>query len=130
MPSVLIETRRSYTRDEETAIMDAVHMSLRDAFKIPADDRCLRFISHEPHRFACPPDCRQPERFTHVTIEAFAGRSINAKRELYQSIADRLEPLGIPHDAVTVLLNELPRENWGHRGMAGSDIDVGFKIEV
>ncbi len=130
MPSVLIETRRAYTPKEETAIMEAVHLALRDAFKIPADDRCLRLVSHEPHRFACPPDRKQPDRFIHITIEAFAGRSINAKRELYQCMVDRLEPLGIPHDHVTVLLHEVARENWGHRGMAGSDIDVGFKIEV
>ena len=110
--------------------MEAVHAALRDAFKIPADDRMLRLVSHEPHRFICPPDRTQPDRYTHVTIHAFAGRSINAKRELYQSIAERLEPLGIPHDHVTVLLHEVGRENWGHRGMAGSDIDPGFKIEV
>lgn len=130
MPSVLIETRRRYTQAEETALMEAVHSALREAFKIPADDRTLRLVSHEPHRFICPPDRKQPDRFTHITIEAFAGRSINAKRELYQCIVDNLEPLGIPNDHVTVLLQELPRENWGHRGMAGSDIDVGFKIEV
>jgi phenylpyruvate tautomerase PptA (4-oxalocrotonate tautomerase family) len=130
MPTVLIETRRKYTPQEETAIIGAVHQALRDAFKIPADDRYLRLVSHEAHRFACPPDLKQPDRYTHITIEAFAGRSINAKRELYQCIADRLVPLGIPHDHVTVIVHEVTRENWGHRGMAGSDIDVGFKIEV
>lgn len=130
MPSVLIETRRPYSPQEETAIMEAVHAALREAFKIPADDRMLRFVSHEPHRFSCPPDRSQPERYTHIRIEAFAGRSINAKRELYQCIVENLEPLGIPHDHVTVLLHELPRENWGHRGMSGADIDVGFTIEV
>jgi phenylpyruvate tautomerase PptA (4-oxalocrotonate tautomerase family) len=130
MPSVLIEVRRKYTPAEETALMEAVHSALREAFRIPADDRTLRLVAHEPHRFICPPDRKQPDRFTHITIEAFAGRSINAKRELYQCIVDNLEPLGIPHDHVTVLLHELPRENWGHRGMAGSDIDVGFKIDV
>jgi phenylpyruvate tautomerase PptA (4-oxalocrotonate tautomerase family) len=130
MPSVLIETRRQYSAKEETAIMEAVHLALREAFRIPADDRMLRLVAHEPHRFICPPDCKQPDRYTHITIEAFAGRSINAKRELYQCIVDKLEPLGIPHDHVTVLLHEVPRENWGHRGMAGSDIEVGFKIEV
>ena len=130
MPSVLIEVRRKYSQQEEVAIMEAVHKSLREAFKIPADDRMIRFVSHEPHRFICPPDRRQPERYTHITIDAFPGRSINAKRELYQCVVDNLEPLGIPHDHVTVIVHEVARENWGHRGMAGSDIEVGFKIEV
>ena len=130
MPSVMIEVRRKYTPQEEMAIMEGVHKSLREAFKVPAHDRMIRFTSHEPQRFVCPPDLRQPERYTYITIEAFTGRSVNAKRELYQCIADNLEPLGIPHDHVTVILHEVPRENWGHRGMSGADIDVGFKIEV
>ena len=34
MPSVLIEVRRSYTQEQEVAIMEAVHAALRHAFKI------------------------------------------------------------------------------------------------
>lgn len=130
MPSVLIETRRPYSPEEASALMEAVHLALRDAFRIPADDRMLRLVSHDPGCFICPPGCRHPDRYVHITIEAFAGRSINAKRELYQCIGERLEPLGIPPDHITVLLHEISPENWGHRGMAGSDIAVGFKIEV
>ena len=110
--------------------MEAVHLALREAFKVPADYLMLRLVSHEPHRFSCPPGCKQPDRYVNITIEAAAGRSINAKRELYQCIAEKLEPLGIPQDHMTVLLHDLPRENWGLRGMAASDMEVGFKIEV
>jgi phenylpyruvate tautomerase PptA (4-oxalocrotonate tautomerase family) len=130
MPSVLIETRRAYSPKEETAILEAVHLALRETFKVPAHYLLLRLVSHEPHRFICPPDCKHPDRYVNITIEAAAGRSINAKRELYQCIAEKLEPLGIPQDHMTVLLHDLPRENWGLRGMAASDMEVGFKIEV
>jgi phenylpyruvate tautomerase PptA (4-oxalocrotonate tautomerase family) len=130
MPSVLIEVRRKYSKEEEMAIMEGVHKALCEAFKLPSSDRMVRFVSHEPHRFLSPPDLRQPERYTYITMEAVAGRSINAKRELYQCIADTLVPLGIPQDHVTVIVHEIARENWGHRGMAGSDIDIGHKVEV
>jgi len=131
MPSVLIEVRRQYTREEETAIMDAVHEALREAFRIPPGDRTVRLVVHEPHRFACPPEREKPERYTCVSIDAFAGRSIEAKRRLYRAIVDNLAKLGIPKDHVEIALREIPRENWGIRGgRAGSDVDLGFKTDV
>ena len=72
-----------------------------------------------------------PEMYTHVSIDAFAGRSLEAKRELYRAIVQNLEPLGIPRDHVKIMLREIPRENWGIRGgQAGCDVDLGFVIEV
>ena len=131
MPSVLIEVRRSYSRDEEVALMEAVHAALREAFKILPGDRNVRLVVHEPHRFACPPDRAQPERYTHVSIDAFAGRSLAAKRALYRTIVANLGRLGIPADHVTILLRELPAENWGIRGgQAACDVELGFKVDV
>ncbi len=131
MPSVLIEVRRQYTREQETALMEAVHSALREAFKILPGDRNVRLVAHEPHRFACPPERQNPEFYTHISIDAFAGRSLDAKRNLYGAIVRNLEPFGIPKDHVKVLLREVSKENWGIRGgQAGCDVDLGFKIEV
>jgi phenylpyruvate tautomerase PptA (4-oxalocrotonate tautomerase family) len=131
MPSVLIEVRKVYSPDEEIALMEAVHAALREAFRILPTDRNLRLIAHEPHRFACPPERTRPELYTHVSIDAFAGRSLDAKRALYRAIVDNLGRLGIPADHVKILLRELPRENWGIRGgQAACDVDLGFKVDV
>ncbi|GAA2746886.1 hypothetical protein GCM10009868_34100 [Terrabacter aerolatus] len=48
MPSTLIEVRRSYTPDEEVAIIDAVHGALVAAFRIPVEDRYVRLAVFEP----------------------------------------------------------------------------------
>lgn len=131
MPSVLIEVRTSYTREQELAIIEAVHMALRDAFKILPGDKNVRLIAHEPHRFACPPDKQKPELYTHISIDAFAGRSVDAKRNLYSAIVRNLETLGIPKDHTKILLRDIPRENWGIRGgQAGCDVELGFKVDV
>jgi len=131
MPHVLIETRREASAAEEQALIDAVHGALLRAFRIPANDRHLRLVVHEQHRFAVPPSLQQPERFTQITIDAFAGRSIDAKRALYREIVESLEPLGIPRDHVSILLRDAPRENWGIRGgQAASDVDLGFDVNV
>ena len=131
MPSVLIEVRQQYPREREIQLMEAVHAALREAFKILPGDRHVRLVVHEPHRFACPPDKKRPEAYTHISIDAFAGRSVDAKRNLYRAIVRNLEPLGIPPDHVKILLRELPRENWGIRGgQAACDVELGFKVDV
>ncbi len=131
MPSVLIEVRRQYTQDQEIALMEAVHMALREAFKIVPEDKNVRLLVHEPHRFAFPPMRKKPDFYTHISIDAFAGRSLQAKRNLYKEIVSRLEPFGIPKDHVKILVREIARENWGIRGgQAGCDVELGFKIDV
>ena len=131
MPRVLIEFRRAYSPEQELGLMEAVHAALCQAFKIPPGDRNVRLVVHPPHRFACPPAREQPDAFTNVTIEAIAGRSLDAKRDLYRTIVANLEPFGIPRDHVQIVLHEIPRENWGIRGgQAASDVDLGFKVGV
>lgn len=131
MPATTIEVRTTYTPAEEVAIVDAVHDALVDAFRIPAQDKTLRLVVHEPHRFTCPPGKAKPEAFTLVSIDAFAGRSLDAKRALYRAIVRNLEPLGIPPDHVKIILREHPTSNWGIRGgQAGCDVEIGFTIEV
>lgn len=111
--------------------MEAVHAALRSAFKILPGDKNVRLVVHAPHCFACPPDRGKPQSYTHISIDAFAGRSLDAKRALYKAIVDNLAPLGIPGDHVKILLREITPENWGIRGgQAGCDVELGFKIEV
>lgn len=75
MPSVLIEVRRPLGERAGADIIEAVHVALREAFKIPASDRCVRLVVHEPHRFECPPDRVSPELYTHVSLDVSqAGR--------------------------------------------------------
>lgn len=131
MPSVLIEVRQQYSAEKETAIMEAVHMALREALKIQPDDKHVRLVAHEPHLLICPPGKANPEVYTHVSIDALAGRSLDAKRNLYKAIVNNLEPLDIPKDHVKFLLREIPTSNWGvRRGPAACDIDLGFIIDV
>jgi phenylpyruvate tautomerase PptA (4-oxalocrotonate tautomerase family) len=131
VPSILIEIRKGYSKEDEIALMDAVHGALIEALKIKPTDKTIRLIAHEPHRFAHPPTLAQPEYFTHITINAFTGRSVEAKRNLYKAIVTRLGVLGIPSDHILILLQESALENWGVRvGQAACDINLGFKVDI
>lgn len=111
--------------------MTAVHDALVAAFQIPQEDRNVRLVVHEPHRFWCSPGLSHPEYRTIVTIDCFAGRSLDAKRRLYALIVDRLAAVGIPRDHVSTILHEIEFQNWGlGDGRAAADVDLGFTVEV
>jgi 4-oxalocrotonate tautomerase family enzyme len=131
MPSTLVEVRRSYSPEQEVSIVEAIHAALVEGFKIPTEDRCVRLLTYEPHAFICSPKLAQPDRYTVVTVTAFAGRSLEAKRNLYRGVVERLDRLGIPPNHVKIILNEVPQDNWGLRGgKPASEVDLGFKVEV
>lgn len=131
MPTVLIEVRRRWSEAEEVGIVDAVHDALVAAFRIPPQDKHVRLVVHEPHRFACSPRLADPEFATLVTVDCFAGRSVEAKRRLYAGIVERLRLFGIPPEAVLITLRESPAENWGIRGgQAACDVELGFDVRV
>ncbi len=128
MPDTLIATRSGWITDPE-AVIDAVQSALREALKIPEWDRTLRLIQHQASHFAVPPG--RGEKFTLVEVTMFSGRSIGAKRALYQAIVRNLATLGVPALDIKITLIEVPPENWGLRGgMPASEIDLGFKIDV
>lgn len=131
MPSVLIEVRKNYDATEGHQIINAVHTALQTAFKIHASDKVVRLVIHDADRFACPTNLTQPERYTYIHIDAYTGRSINAKRSLYKNIVNNLEILGIPKDHVLILLRESPAENWGiEGGQVASEVELDYKIDV
>ena len=129
MPLATIEVRRQYTREQEIAIIEAVHTAMVEGIRIPERDKNIRLIVHEPHRFATPPG--HGERYTIISIDLFEGRSLNAKRTLYRAIIKRLEPLGIPDSEIFILLRETTRDNFGIRGgVPASEVDLGFEVNV
>jgi phenylpyruvate tautomerase PptA (4-oxalocrotonate tautomerase family) len=129
MPLITIETRLGLDSNLKRELFEVVHGALVECFRIPDHDRSQRFVEYAPENFEIPPG-RGPN-YTVVTIVAFAGRSLDAKRALYRAIADGFERLGFPRTDVMILLQEEPSHNWGLRGgVAGCDLDIGFKIDV
>ena len=129
MPLVRIEVRRSRKTEEKRAVCDAVHAAMKEALLIPEHDRQIRYIEHAPEDFQVPPG--KTEDYTLVELTLFQGRSMDAKRNLYQAIVRDLGSLGIAPEDVFIVLIESPPENWGVRGgVPASEVDLGFKIDV
>ena len=96
MPSATIAVRRTYSPAEEMALMNAIQSALVEAFDVPLRDTNIILTVHEAHRFMCPPDRDDPNRYTNITIVGHASRPLEAKRRLYSAIIDNLERLGVP----------------------------------
>lgn len=125
MPTTRIETRRGWIGNRRTELLEAVQRALVFGLKIPETDRAVRLIEYESEDFICA-----SERAVEIEIALFVGRSIEAKRRLYRAIVDELQAFGVKPSDVKVVLHEVARENWGLGGLPGSEIDVGFKIDV
>ena len=116
MPSVCIHVRKAYSESEETAIMNAVHAALVTAFGVKPEDTNIMLMAHRPHRFMCPPDRDDPQRYTNITVVSHASRPAEAKRRFYAAVVDNLEPLGIPRNCCLIQLHELPPGDIAIRG--------------
>ena len=119
MPLAKIEVRRSRPAAEVSALMEAVYLAMREALKVPEDDRQIRYIEHRPEHFWVAPG--KTENYTLVEVQMFPGRSIETKRALYQGIVQRLGALGIAPLDVMIVLAEPPRESWGLLGVPASE---------
>jgi len=129
MPIAKIEVRRNWPSEQQQRLIESLHAAMVEALKIPERDKQIRFVEHRPEHFAVPPEAT--ENYTLVELSMFPGRSLEAKRNLYQGIVKRFGELGIEPKDIFIVLNEVPRENWGIRGgVPASEVDLGFKINV
>jgi phenylpyruvate tautomerase PptA (4-oxalocrotonate tautomerase family) len=129
MPVSRIEARKGFDGEKKRALTEAVHGALVEAFKIPEHDRFIRFVEYEPEDFVTPQGSE--ETYVLVEITAFSGRSMDAKRALYQTIVKRFEAIGVAKQDVRIILYEVPKENWGIRGgVPASEVNLGYRVDV
>ncbi len=127
MPSTRIETAAGWITDH-AALVAATHRALVEAIRIPEHDRDIRILEYPAHAFAPPPG-RGPH-YTVIEISMFSGRSLDAKRRLYAALASEYAAFGLAPTDLKIIVHDVPRENWGLRGQAATDIELSFKIEV
>lgn len=130
MPMVLIEVSKKYSKEDEITLIKIIHSALMETFKVTNQAINIRLLVHEPHRFSTPVNTN-PELYTIISIDCFAGRSLVVKRNLYSCIVENLSTMGIPKDHVKIVIRETSKENWGILGgHAGCDVDVGYIVEI
>jgi len=129
MPLVRVSRRVGFSTAENRLLLDAVHAALVEGFKIPDGDRHQQLLELDAAHFEIPRE-RGPG-YTLVEITAFPGRSVEAKRRLYQALARRCAAAGVPPRDLFVVILEPPLESWSPRdGVPSADHRPGFALDV
>lgn len=129
MPLVRIELLKGKSREYKKAVCDGVHKALVDAFKIPEDDRLQRLFELDAEDFELPP--WKSKDFVLIELTVFKGRSPEAKKKLITGITENLgKSVGLKKEDIMIVIHEPEMENWGIRGLLGTELNFGFKIDV
>jgi phenylpyruvate tautomerase PptA (4-oxalocrotonate tautomerase family) len=116
MPLVRVSVDRSREPAEIKAISDGIYAALAEAVGVPKDDKFQIFTSHSEESLIYSKDYLGIERtsgFLVIQIFFNSGRTLDQKRKLYKTLADKLsaDP-GIRKEDIFVNLVEVPKENW------------------
>jgi hypothetical protein len=129
MPDILAEIRGFWLNGRQTEFLKALHNAVVESLQTPGDEPLARLLMHSTDSYLIPRAAG--ERFTRIEIVLFKGRTLEAKRRLYQTIVRNLSPFGIPSEDVKVVLVEVTPEDVGFRGgQAACDIDLGYSTKV
>jgi phenylpyruvate tautomerase PptA (4-oxalocrotonate tautomerase family) len=129
MPLAKISILKGRSASDKKKLLDAVHLSLVGAFKIPDNDRTQRVYEFEHADFEIQDD--RSDKYTIIEIIIFPGRSVEAKKKLYKQIFSHLKELGYQDNDATIVLHEQSLDNWRLRGgKSAREIDLGFSLDV
>lgn len=106
MPLIRVEIREGWSHPEKVRLLDAIHAAAVEVLKIPDEEWTQILTEHAAEAFEFPPG--KGERFTLVEVTMFAGRSPDAKRQLYRAVVRNLGRLGVPSSDVLIVLHEAP----------------------
>lgn len=129
MPQTKIYGYAAFIAAHRTAISDTLQACMVEGLNYPPEKRFQRFIPMQPEDFVHSGD--RTEKYLVIEISLFAGRSIDAKKQLIRLIYQKLNTaLEIAPNDIEIILYEVPRHNWGVRGVPGDELNLGYPVKV
>ena len=106
-----------------------LHECVMEAFQYPKEKRAHRFIYIDEDSFFYFEG--RTQKHTLIEISSFEGRSIEAKKKLYQLIFEKFEKeVQISTMDVEITIFETPMHNWGIRGKSGDELALNYKVNI
>ncbi|MEU6721489.1 tautomerase family protein [Nonomuraea sp. NPDC046802] len=128
MAQVKVYGRRDVWAGKQRRISDLLQECLGSAWKLPSDKRFHRFLLLDPEDMICP---QRSDRYLIIEVLCFTGRSDDAKRELIRTVYERLAPgLDLPVDDIELTIVEMPKTNWGIRGVPADELSLSYPVNV
>ena len=115
MPLVRVDIIKGKSASYKKEMLSCIHDALVEALGIEDWDRFQRIVEIDREFFETAPgksDC-----FTIIELTLFPGRTKEQKRAVIEGITEKLHGvLAIPKEAVFIIINEPPFDNWGLGG--------------
>lgn len=110
-------------------LSDIIHGCLQEAIGTPKDKRFQRFFPLDSENFYYPTNCSS--QYTIIEIVMFEGRSVSAKKKLTKLLFERIsQQLDIATHDIEIAMFELPKHNWGIRGLPGDELVLDYAVDV
>ncbi|NUW43935.1 tautomerase family protein [Nonomuraea rhodomycinica] len=124
MAQVKFYGRRDVWAERRREVSDLVHSCLVEAWGLPEDKRFHRFLLLDADDLVCP---QRGDGYLIIEVLCFTGRSDEAKRALIRALYDRLP---YPAEDVEITIVEMPKVNWGIRGVPADELALTYKVDV
>jgi len=118
MPLVRISLMRGKSQDFGKKVGEIVYTSMIDTIKVPAKDNFQIITEHDTQSLIYDPsylDIQRTPGIIVIQITLNEGRTVELKKLLYQTIAERLHcSLDVRREDVFINLVEVKKENWSY----------------
>ncbi|HXC38028.1 MAG TPA: tautomerase family protein [Burkholderiales bacterium] len=116
MPLVRISLLKGKPASYRRKVGDAIHQAMMETIDVPAKDRFQLVTEHDPEDFIYDREylgIARSRDLVIIDITISFGRSLNLKRALFRTIAERLAAaVQLRPEDVLVNLVETAKENW------------------
>jgi 4-oxalocrotonate tautomerase len=116
MPLVRISLMKGIPEDFGQKVGEIVYQAMVDTINVPAKDHFQIITEHDSNTLIYDPDYLDIRRTTGIIMIQIAlneGRTVELKKLLYQTIAERLhKELDVRREDVFINLVEVKKENW------------------
>lgn len=126
MPLVRVEIVKGASKEYKKELLQSIHDALVNSLGIPDIDRIQRLYEVDHDFFERE---GKSDKFTLIELTLFPGRSKQMKQNVIKEITALLGlKLNINPIDVFIVINEPALENWGIRGIQGSEIGLNYKV--
>ncbi|MBD2384460.1 tautomerase family protein [Cylindrospermum sp. FACHB-282] len=113
----------------KSKLSNLIHTSMIEVLQISQEKRFQRFISLDKSDFYYPTD--RSQNYLIIEISMFDGRSVETKKQLIRRLFQQInEQLQISVDDIEITIFEIPKSNWGIRGLPGDELALNYKVQV
>ncbi len=128
MPSTRLETSAGWINSRHAEVAAAIQRALVEGIRIPEPDRDIRILEYPAGSFFAPPG--RNACYSVIEISMFAGRSGEAKAQLYAALQREFAAFGFVDGDLKIVVYDEPFDNWGLRGKPADPATLAFKVDV